>query len=1048
MSKSKWLGGVAAWLACTMCSQAANPGPGPSPARNLRLVPFPKEIELENGSLTIRPKMTIVVSNTPAAKQAALDLKDDLAALGKYECDIKTAEPGEPPQWELRFSSGEVPEDAPEAVGGLPTQNESYRLVVTPDAAIVRAKEKEGLIWGIQTLRQLVRANLKGTAMPCLSITDWPSLRYRGFQDDLTRAISSTLPTMQHEVRTGSLLKYNFWTYYMEDQYAFKKHPDIGPKGGQLKPEELKALVDYAGRYNMEIVGNQQSFGHFEKILRLPAYSHLAESSGALDPQNEGSYKLLDDLYSEVAPITNSKLFNVCCDEVWSLGTGTAKELAEKIGVGGVYTMHMKRIHDILKDKYGKRMMMWGDIILRHPENLKDIPKDTIMLSWGYDASPSFDNVLKPFADAGYDFFVCPGVNNWFRIIPFFSNAIGNIQNYVRDGVKHGALGMLLTSWDDDTSTFFNYNWHGVAWGAECSWNASTTSIEDFNSRLGAVMFGEKGDHFGKAIALLTKAHLVRGYDWLMTPRFWRKDNGEFAVSREIERKQNQDMLDLVNPALEHLKAAKEDAKFNADVLDYFIFAAERVKLLATRMDNYIDAAEACEQAGYLLAEKEDAQPLIAKAIECLEEARDEHVRLKEQCEVLWRKEAREYALDWNLGAYDGLITYYDGLISKLEDAGKTLKETGVLPPASEVGLEIVEKAVRRTRPQAVESEPLFAGAPWAEPAFKKRIGIMVESGGADRADQPIEVDLPIAAPQSRSVRLVEVSADGASQKPMLCQTQSVGDRTRLIFLAPGELPKDSKRSFFLYYDSASEKAGAALPGAVTCTDDKDGTKWVENNHYRLLLSPVGAQIFRWEVKALDNMDLTEPGETDWRAFANLMGKYRYSTYKMELLSSGPALVRLKFTDEAGNIKTISAWAGVPWVEVTFSQPVSGFWCYDNTNLIGPRSATPGTYLFSDGRTGSMTEKLGGGRVYWSAKYLAGGPIVAVITPEDNADHWVGPGGGDGGIGVGGGVAHFAIYGGVCPQSPKDTLDQVRAALNNRAQPRITLYAAQEPGVQ
>ena len=1046
MSKSTWLAGVAVWLACAILSQGADAVSEPDEAKGLRLVPFPKEVELRDGSLRIRAKMTVVVSNTPAAKQASLDLEDDLAALGKYDCDITTVGPGEPPLWELRFSSGKVPKDALEAVGELPSQNESYRLVVTPEAAIVRAREKEGLVWGIQTLRQLVRANLKGNAMPCLSITDWPTLRYRGFQDDLTRAISSTLPTMQHEVRTGSLLKYNFWTYYMEDQFAFEKHPDIGPEGGRLKPEELKALSEYAGRYNVEIVGNQQSFGHFEKILRLPAYKDLAESSGALDPQNEGSYELLDDFYSEVAPIVSSKLFNVCCDEVWSLGTGKAKELAEKIGVGGVYTMHMRRIHDILKDTYGKRMMMWGDIILRHPENMKDIPKDTIMLSWGYDASPSFDRVLKPFADAGYDFFVCPGVNNWFRIIPFFLNANGNIQNYVRDGVKYGALGMLLTSWDDDTSTFFNYNWHGVAWGAECSWNGSTTSIEDFNSRVGAVMFGERGDHFGKAIALLTKAHVVRGYDWLMTPRFWRKDNGDFAVSREVERKQVREMLDLVEPALEHLRAAKKDARYNTDVLDYFIFAAERVKLLATRLDDYIDAAEAYERAADLVAEKKDVQPLIAKAIDSLKEARDEHVRLKAQCEVLWRKEAREYALDWNLGAYDGVITYYDGLISKLEDAGKTVRETGVLAPASEVGLEIVEKAVRRTRPHAVESEPLLAGAPWAEAAFKKRIGIVVESGGVDRADQPIEVDVPIAARRSRTVRLVEVSDDGASQKPVLCQTQAEaeveGDKTRLIFLAPGELPKGSKRSFFLYYDRSSGKAEAELPGAVTCTDGEDGTKWVENEHCRLLVSPVGAQIFRWEVKALDNMDLTQPGETEWRAFANLMGKYRYSTHTMEVLCDGPALVRLKFTDEAGDTKVISAWAGVPWVEVTFNRPVSGFWCYDNAGLIGPHSETPGTFLYSDGRTGSMTEKAGGGRVYWSAKYLADGPMLAAITPEDQGQHGVGPGGGDGGIGVGG-SAHFVIYGGVCPQSPKDTLDKVRAALNYREPPHVTLYAAQ-----
>ena len=55
------------------------------------------------------------------------------------------------------------------------------------------------------------------------------------------------------------------------------------------------------------------------------------------------------------------------------LGTGPSKELADQIGVGGVYVRHLRRMHDLLRDKYGKRMMMWGDIILNHPENLNDL---------------------------------------------------------------------------------------------------------------------------------------------------------------------------------------------------------------------------------------------------------------------------------------------------------------------------------------------------------------------------------------------------------------------------------------------------------------------------------------------------------------------------------------------------------------------------------------------------------------------------------------------------------------------------------------------------
>ena len=82
---------------------------------------------------------------------------------------------------------------------------------------------------------------------------------------------------------------------------------------------------------------------------------------------------MLDDLYSEVCPLLPFSMFNVCCDETWGLGNGPSKALADQIGVGGVYVRHIRRVHDLLQSKYGKRMMMWGDIILQHPDQLDQI---------------------------------------------------------------------------------------------------------------------------------------------------------------------------------------------------------------------------------------------------------------------------------------------------------------------------------------------------------------------------------------------------------------------------------------------------------------------------------------------------------------------------------------------------------------------------------------------------------------------------------------------------------------------------------------------------
>jgi len=117
---------------------------------------------------------------------------------------------------------------------------ESYILHIQPSEILCVSPSPQGLFYGMQTLRQILRANrVDANTLPCLKIKDWPSLTWRCFQDDLTRGPSSRLSTMIEALELGSFLKMNLFTYYMEYQYAFEKHPQIGPPEGSLTPQEL-----------------------------------------------------------------------------------------------------------------------------------------------------------------------------------------------------------------------------------------------------------------------------------------------------------------------------------------------------------------------------------------------------------------------------------------------------------------------------------------------------------------------------------------------------------------------------------------------------------------------------------------------------------------------------------------------------------------------------------------------------------------------------------------------------------------------------------------
>ena len=165
---------------------------------------------------------------------------------------------------------------------------------------------------------------------------------------------------------------------------------------------------------------------------------------------------------------------------------------------------------------------------------------------------------------------------------------------------------------------------------------------------------------------------------------------------------------------------------------------------------------------------------------------------------------------------------------------------------------------------------------------------------------------------------------------------------------------------------------------------------------------PKAATSTGWEIKAQGNRDITEPGDTEWRGFADVIDAYRNGGNKIEVLENGPALVRVRCTNEGGLEKTITVWAGVPWVEVSFNRPVERFWCYDDAKVMGPDSPTPGTYLFSDGDTGPVKGGKSKSGVQWGSKFVESGILEAVLTPEEKPTHIVGPGGGTGGVGHGG----------------------------------------------
>lgn len=662
-----------------------------SEATALRLVPFPKQIEL--GAEPFRADRGLVIETPEAAETAVRAfVVDELSRAGYGEVDVRTV-PGS--KFVIRVGT------APNSAVPLPdlreeAGEEDYALQVTREGVAIVAPALPGLIHGTATLGQLIRANCCDGAIPSLTIQDWPSVGWRAFQDDITRGPSTKFSELKRDVTRGAMLKLNLFTYYMQHQFAFAKHPLLGPKDGSLTAGELEGLVEHGGPLGIQILGNQQSFAHMQHTLAHPEYAHLKQDDRTLSPVHEGTYELLDDLYSEVLPVLPFEMFNVCCDETWGLGLeGPTKELGDEIGPGGVYVRHIRRVYDLVHGKYGKRMMMWGDVILHHPDKLEAIPKDVVMLTWGYSPKESFESQIIPFADSGYEFFVCPGVNNWNRVLPDFRAAAVNIHNFVRDGVKHGTIGVLNTSWDDDGENLNGPNWYGFAWGAECAWNGSNTSLDDFNRRIGAVLVGEPGDELGRAIGLLSDPRICG----MMNRTFWQVTTGLVRVDDETSAREN---LEIVVEAIQRLAACRRAAKVDADLVDSLLFGAQRMGHCFESQLDRVAAARAYDQA--LKTQGSEAVGHIEAAVTAVRRIEQRYRKLREKWQELWLRENKPHALDWSLARYDAAIERCDDRIGQFEKASKAARQGDSLPSAADVGLRLWKRPDRLVRPGRIES--------------------------------------------------------------------------------------------------------------------------------------------------------------------------------------------------------------------------------------------------------------------------------------------------------------------------------------------------------
>jgi hypothetical protein len=396
--------------------------------------------------------------------------------------------------------------------GSLPPQG--YALQTRADGALLRARDAAGAFYGLQTMGQVLRQSDR--SIEGFHLEDWPDFPARGVMLDISRCKVPRMETLFGLVDLLAGLKLNQLQLYTEHTFAYSAHEVVWADASPMTPQQVLELDAYCRDRHVELVPNQNSFGHFGRWLKHPGYKHLAEcpegyetpwgrrvDHGSTLRPNDESLELLRELYSELLPNFTSGLFNVGCDETWELGRGWSAPLCEQRGSSTrVYLDFLRSIQDLVAE-HERTMMFWGDIILKEPELIESLPPDTIALEWGYEFDHDFAGRCEEFAEAGVPFYVCPGTSSWNSLVGRIPNALGNLASAARQGLAHGACGYLVTDWGDGGHhQHLPVSYPGYAAGAAHSWCLETNEdldleasvnrhiLRDPTGTAGAVLFG------------------------------------------------------------------------------------------------------------------------------------------------------------------------------------------------------------------------------------------------------------------------------------------------------------------------------------------------------------------------------------------------------------------------------------------------------------------------------------------------------------------------------------------------------------------------------
>ncbi|MBO4671978.1 MAG: family 20 glycosylhydrolase [Bacteroidales bacterium] len=352
------------------------------------IVPTPSSLVPAEGVFTIG-KTTGLKVDDPAFSEIA----EDFAATVKASTGFSLT--GSGPAIALRKADG--------------FDKEAYRLTVKPSGVLVEASDVSGAFYGLQTLLQLLPAEIFSDTpvkkvkweAPCCTVDDKPEFPYRGFLFDCGRYFFEKEEVMKF-IDLMAMHKQNMFHWHLTEDQGWRiqidKYPrltEIGswrketafhswigngvPHGGYYTKDDIREVVEYARRRCVTVIPEVEIPGHSTAaIAAYPELSCFPERTYEVETRwgiwknlyapTATTFQFLEDVFMELFELFPSPLYHIGGDEAPKDVYRESKycqDLMKVLGLKNVeelQTFFVKRIGDFLK-AHGKTCIGWDEIL-------------------------------------------------------------------------------------------------------------------------------------------------------------------------------------------------------------------------------------------------------------------------------------------------------------------------------------------------------------------------------------------------------------------------------------------------------------------------------------------------------------------------------------------------------------------------------------------------------------------------------------------------------------------------------------------------------------